>query len=323
MIAVATIVMVATAAVFVYSTVYTPSVPVRITIKPGASTNDIAEILSDRGVVRSTLLFKLYVKKQRADSKLQSGDYHMRTGMSNEEALALLLKGPYIKYYRVTIPEGLTVEETAAAVDKASPISEEDFLQAARKELYDLSFLDEIPDESLEGYLFPKTYTVTGRTKAKDLVWMMLRQFEKETAGLGTSYAESKGLDLHNVITIASMIEKEVKVANERELVSEVIYNRLRNNMALQIDATVQYALPDRKESLSYSDLAVDSPYNTYLHTGLPPGPIASPGLASIEAALHPKEGNYLYYVLTGEDGSHTFTATAEEFERVKREHGR
>jgi UPF0755 protein len=320
---VATVAVTAIASVFIYSTVNTPSIPVKVSIRPGDTTADIALALSSRAIIKSALLFRLYVKERHADERLQSGEYHMRTGMSNEEALELLLKGPYVKYYKITIPEGMTVRETARAVAKASPIKEEQFLASAKKSGYDIPFLKELPDESLEGYLFPKTYTITDKTEAKDLVSMMLWQFQKETSGLDMSYVRSRGLGLHDAMTIASIIEKEVRLSSERELVSQVIYNRLDRQMALQMCSTVQYALPKWKEELTYSDLEVDSPYNTYLHTGLPPGPIASPGIASIKAALQPKPGNYLFFVLTGDDGSHTFTETSEEFERVKKEYGR
>lgn len=299
-----------------------PQQKVKVQIKTGSSSDQIATILADQGVVNNALLFKLYIGRRNAQDKLQAGEYELMTRMSYADALAKLLKGPFIKYYTVVIPEGFTVDQTADKIAKESPIKKQDFLDAAVRSKYDFPFLKNISDDSLEGYLFPKTYTVTDKTTAEDLVTLMLRQFNKEVMSLDMSFATKRNLSLNQILTVASIIEKEVKKPNERALVSAVIYNRLDRGMLLQIDATVEYALPEHKESLSYADLEVDSPYNTYKNPGLPPGPICSPGLASVEAALAPAPVNYLYYVLTGEDGSHTFTATYEEFSKIKAEKG-
>jgi UPF0755 protein len=299
-----------------------PAKDVVVIINKGASSSDIAAVLADHDVIENAFLFKFYIRRQDAQDRLQAGEYNLKTGMSYSEALAALLKGPAAKHYTVLIPEGLTVAKTAEAVAKASPIKESDFVDAARADLYDYDFLQDAYENSLEGYLFPKTYTITDKTTAKDMINMMLRQFKTETEGLDLSYASQRGLGLGQVVIAASIIETEVKIPDERPLVSAVIYNRLAREMYLQMCSTVEFALPERKDELSYIDLEYESPYNTYLHPGLPPGPIASPGLASLLAAAQPAPVDYLYYVLTGSDGSHTFTASYDEFAKVKEERG-
>jgi UPF0755 protein len=295
---------------------------VTVTIKPGSSSGEIAAVLAGNGVVNNSFLFKLYISRQKAQDKLQAGDYELETGMSFSEALTALLKGPAVKLYTVTTPEGLTVEQTAGTIAAKCPIKKADFMAANDKSKYKFNFLNEISGDSLEGYLFPKTYTIRQKTTAEELTRTMLKQFQEETSVLDMSLATKRGLTLYQIVIIASIIEKEVKIPGERALVAAVIYNRLDQGMYLQMCATVEYALPEHKESLSYQDLEVESPYNTYKYPGLPPGPICSPGLASMQAALNPAPVDYLYYVLTGDDGSHSFTNNYAEFEKIKAEKG-
>ncbi|MFZ3063000.1 MAG: endolytic transglycosylase MltG [Actinomycetota bacterium] len=307
---------------FVYLTRPAPE-PVNVVIKPGFSTAEIAENLSQAGLVDNAVLFKLYIIRNGAETRIKAGEYRLKTGLSYKDVLTLLLKGPKTKYYSVTIPEGFTLREIAGVIGSKTHVSGEEFLRFANKDYYDLFFLSEIPTDNLEGYLFPKTYLITERMNAHDVVKMMLLQFQKEVSPLDFTWAKARNLGLHQIVTVASMIEEEVKIPEERSEVAAVIYNRLNGGMPLQIDATVQYALPERKSELTYDDLKVPSPYNTYLNPGLPPGPITSPGLASIQAALKPANVDYLYYVLTGADGSHTFTSSYDEFSKIKEERGR
>lgn len=295
---------------------------VKVVIEPGLTTDQISRILVQKGVVDSSFFFTVYVKQQGAESKLQAGEYILKTGLSYREALRALLKGPKIRYYKVTVPEGLTVKEIAKRMVEKTPIKEEDFLAAAKKSDYSYSFLVDVPTDSLEGFLFPKTYVVTSRMDAHDVIDRMLFQFQKEISPLDFGEAKGKNLNLYQIVIIASMIEEEVKLSDERDKVAAVIYNRLARGMLLEMCSTVQYVLLERKDQLTYEDLRVESPYNTYLHLGLPPGPICSPGLASMEAALKPAPVDYLYFVLTSPEGRHTFTNSAEEFERIKREQG-
>jgi UPF0755 protein len=290
---------------------------VQVTVKPGATSTEIASDLAGAGVVNNALLFRLYVKDQGAQDKLQAGAYKMRTGMSYADALALLLKGPFFKYYKVTIPEGLTVADIAAQVARQTPIKKDSFLAAAVNNGYDFPFLKGLKTDGLEGYLFPKTYTISDRTTARDLVTLMLQQFGKETRSLDLKEIKAKGYLLGDAIIVASIVEVEAKLDQDRPLVAAVVYNRLAQGMMLQLDSTVEFALPARKPELSFKDLEISSPYNTYQHEGLPPGPIAAPGLKSIQAALHPAPVGYLYFAVTGTDGSITFTNTYDEFSKL------
>lgn len=230
--------------------------------------------------------------------------------------------------YTVTIPEGYTNRQTAARVAEATDgsISEGEF-DAALEQDYDYDFLqgadlDTGPEARMQGFLFPKTYEVTNRTAARTMVNKLLHQYGVETGDLDWSRAASLGLTPYQVLIAASLIEKEAKLPADRPLVASVIYNRLARNMKLQFCSTVEYALGEWKEKLTNKDLEVDSPYNTYRVTGLPPTPICNPGFESIRAALYPASTDYLYFILTGPDGKHSFTGDYQQFLRWKKEQG-
>ena len=228
---------------------------------------------------------------------------------------------PPVEVFKITIPEGLTLVQTGQKVAEATErsIPEREFEAASRKGGYDYGFLTGT-NGNLEGYLFPKTYEVNSRASARSVVQMLLKQFQVETEKLEWSRAQSLGVTPYQVVIIASLIEREAKLPVDRPLIASVIYNRLRNNMYLGIDATVQYALGQWKPVLTNKDLEVDSPYNTYKKKGLPPAPICSPGFESIRAALYPASTDYIYYILTGVDGKHSFTADYQQFIRWKEE---
>jgi peptidoglycan lytic transglycosylase G len=228
---------------------------------------------------------------------------------------------PAYETFRVTLPEGLTLKQTAAEVGEATEgnISAEAFTAATKEGGYDYGFLSEA-NGNLEGFLFPKTYEMTSLTSARTAVDKLLKQFEIETEDLEWNRTQSLGVSQYQIVIIASLIEEEAKVPGDRPLIASVIYNRLRKNMKLGIDATVQYALGQWKPELSNEDLKVDSPYNTYRVDGLPPAPICNPGFESIRAALYPASTDYIYYILTGSDGKHSFTADYNQFLKWKEE---
>jgi UPF0755 protein len=228
---------------------------------------------------------------------------------------------PISRNFKVTLPEGLTLKQTASKVQEATEgkITAGEFEAATREGGFDFDFLADA-DGNLEGFLFPKTYDLTSRTSAREAVNTLLKQFQVETENLEWGRARSLGVSRYQAVIIASMIEKEAKLPQDRPLIASVIYNRLKRNMKLGIDATVQYALGQRKPELSNKDLEVDSPYNTYKIDGLPPAPICNPGFESIRAALYPASNSFLYYILTGSDGKHSFTADYQEFVRWKEE---
>src|SRR4029077_6392922 len=204
-----------------------------------------------------------------------------------------------LKTVTVTIPEGYDREQTAQIAKEAGLTGS--YMKASKGH---------------EGFLFPDTFELEKGAPASDLVELQLQDFKRRIAGVNMSYARSKNLTTRHVVTIASMVEREAQLESERPLIAAVIYNRLHEGMPLGIDATIRFATGNYDKPLTESDLAVDSPYNTRLNAGLPPGPIGSPGLASIEAAAHPARGDYLYYVVKpGPCGEDAFSSSAAQFE--------
>jgi UPF0755 protein len=298
---------------------------VTVFIPEGSTTSEIAALLKKQDVIAKESTFIAAVKDRGVESQLLPGKYQLTTGMSDDEVIDALLAGPvpFVTGNKLTIPEGLTLEATAARVEEACGIPAVDFIAeaySADKYVADYPFLEGVYNNSLEGFLYPKTYQIPEGSDAEYVIRVLLDQFVIETDGLDLSFAESKNLTLNDVVIIASMIEKEVLVEEERPLVGSVIYNRLHEGMYLQICATVVYAigLEDYDgHPLLETDLAIESPYNTYLVDSLPAGPICSPRIESIQAAAHPADTDYFYYVLTSEEGTHTFCATYEEFEEA------
>jgi UPF0755 protein len=267
-------------------------------------------------------MFRLRARLDGIDGELRPGVYDLVTGMGYDDVVETLLAGPPVAYTTVTIPEGFTVEQIAERVSTEAGISAEEIAElglsgaSAFQEAY--PFVSDGYQGSLEGYLFPDTYRIAEGSTARDVIALMLDQFAEEFATLDLAYPDEAGLTPHQVVTLASMVEREARLADERPIVASVIYNRLARGMRLEIDATIEYVIKENRPRLLNKDLEVDSPYNTYKYDGLPPGPIASPGLASLEAAADPAETGYLYYVLTSADGAHTFTETYEEFLEAK-----
>jgi UPF0755 protein len=299
-----------------------PRNPVTVVIPTGATGDDVANLLKNKGVIRSAVLFRFVLRlKHLSSSGFEAGEYHLTTNMSMNEAITSLQKGPIVHSVRVTIPEGLTVDQTAGKVaGSLDNVSTRQFVRAAHNVGYpDAPYLPK-QGETLEGFLFPNTYDFLKDSKARDVVSRQLAEFQKETASLPWQNAKKLGVSEYDVVIIASMIEREAKFQGDREKVSRVIYNRLAKGMRLQIDATVLYALGETKPVVTYEDLKVDSPYNTYLHGGLPPTPIASPGLDSLRAALSPATGPWLYYLVVDSSGHEFFTASADEFNRKKQQ---
>lgn len=299
-----------------------PGQSVEIEIPQGASTTKIAALLAEEGVVQNANMFRWDVKRAEADGSLRAGIYELSTGMPSDLVIEKLKRGPDIVYITVTIPEGFTVQQIAARLEKQVGIPQDDTLAlalgGAGEFAKDHPYVEKAYRGSLEGFLFPKTYRIKEGTDARGALEMMLDQFDKEIAEVDQSFAKERGLDLPKLVTLASIVEREAGLDKERPLVSSVMYNRLKRGMRLQVCATIEYVLPGGKLRLTDEDLKTPSPYNTYLHDGLPPGPIASPGLASLKAAAEPAETDYLYYVLTGKDGSHTFATNGDDFLKAK-----
>jgi len=300
----------------------------QVLIPAGTGSAGIARILEQEGIIRNHTVFTLYLKAIKEGSRFQAGTYELIPGMLHKDLIQKLNKGETIKeeVLRFTIPEGFTVLQIADKLSQEAGLSRETFLKLAKEgKDWSSSWAAAIPPDKpykfrLEGYLFPETYEMKKDSTEKDIVERMLGELERKLSQLPADWKDrmaERKLTFHQLLTIASLIEREVAAAEERELVAGVIYNRLNRSMPLQIDATVQYLFDKPKDRVLEKDLQIESPYNTYLHSGLPPGPIASPSLASIEAALYPVETKYLFYV-TKKDGSqkHLFAETFEEHKK-------
>ena len=293
-----------------------PPATARVEVVKGDTLSSVAEKLEQAGVIESALMFKMEARVGgHEDTQIKTGEYTFKRGEDGDKILAKLTAGVAAPVLTITLPEGLDLEQTAQQVARQSDVSSAHFEEAARRTDYGYGFLEDRAIKSTEGFLFPKQYEFERGTTAPQMVTRMLEQYLLETQTLDISGAKERlNLTEYELVTVASLIEKEASNPEERPLVASVIYNRIRKDMPLQIDATIVYALDRPKEELSLVDLKVDSPYNTYENTGLPPGPICSPSRQSLEAAINPAETDYLYYVLKSNGEEHFFTNNYEEF---------
>jgi UPF0755 protein len=301
-----------------------PQRPVTLAIPEGTSGSSIIGMLHDKGVIRCDLVNKFVLLRKGDSDQFRAGTFHLTTNMSLDDAITVLTTPPHKAVtVRLTIPEGWRLTEIAARVHDLFGIPADRFLKEAQSGTFSLPPYLPAGRRTVEGFLFPETYQVVKRTAtAGSIIQLLLGQFQKEVQDLPWENATKLGVTPYQVVTIASMIEREAKVDKERPLISAVIYNRLKINMRLEIDATLQYVDPDPSNGITESDLAIQSPYNTRLHAGLPPTPIASPRLSSIEAALQPASVKYLYYVLCPKDGpgKHRFSTSYTDFINNKNE---
>jgi UPF0755 protein len=293
-----------------------PTRPVTVQIPEGSTATEVADILSDAGVIRSGLAFSISARLRGLSADLQAGRYSLTTNMEVDDALDVLERGPLsAEVVEVTFPEGLELREVAQITAESLGVSARSFVKRAESGEYSLPPYLPGGTDTVEGFLFPKTYEVPVNASVEQVIATLLGQFEAEVEGLPWGRAKSLGVSPYEVVIIASMIEREASVDRDRSKVAAVIYNRLDDGMRLQIDATVQYAIPGENRILTFDDYEYPSPYNTYLHDGLPPTPVAQPGLASLEAALNPADVDYLYYLLVEENtGRHAFFESEAEF---------
>jgi UPF0755 protein len=288
-----------------------------VQVKPGESAYGLAVKLTELGVVKSAAAFRKVANDNPKASSLQPGYYQLRERMSAASALALLLDPASRLRGRVTIPEGSTENQTLALIAKNSEVPLADLKQAAGNPA--ALGLPAYANGHLEGFLFPATYDIEPGTGAVAILTMMVDRFEESAAANGlVQRSKALGLTPYQVVIVASLIERESRLKEEYPKVSRVVYNRMKKNMTLGIDASILYGLGRTSGGLKQSELAKDTPYNTRLHTGLPPTPIASPGDAALEGALQPATGDWLYYVLANKDGHQLFTASYQEFLRQK-----
>jgi UPF0755 protein len=296
--------------------------PVTVEVTPGMGANQVAALLEEHGVIRSSLSFRVQARLDDRATRIKAGTYELERGLSTDQILEILSTGPRgPDTFWVTIPEGLTVEQTLARIAAAdsSPFSEEE-LRAA---------LDGVPlpewlpadlaadAEPFEGLLFPDTYEFRVDSDAQDVLARLVHETDRRLQ----SVAAPEGLSRYELLAMASLVERETRLQEERPMVAAVMHNRLGIGMALQIDATVLYALGEHKDRVLYEDLDVDSPWNTYRNPGLPPTPISGAGEAAIHAAANPADVDYLYYVVIDPDtGEHGFSRTLEEHNELRRQ---
>ncbi len=298
---------------FLLSHIFLPALqknkePVEVRIEQGDSFATVVRKLHEQKVISNERLFALWARLTGVEKKIHWGLYRFDASLSPREVLERMVLGKGV-FQSVTIPEGLTVKEIADLLGKMEIADGEKFLAAAKNpEILGMFGLQE---KGIEGYLFPDTYQFTPGTPEKDVVIAMAERFRKITEPLLDQYSQALGMTPHEILTLASIIEKETGVEAERPLVSAVFHNRLRLHMPLQSDPTVIYGLKDFNGNLTRKDLQQPTPYNTYRITALPPGPICNPSLSSIKAALHPAEVPYLYFV-SKNDGTHLFSESLE-----------
>ncbi len=294
-------------------------IPRRVIIPGGTSFRAAADSLSARGVIASSRFFRLYARLTSQDRRIQAGTYEFTSNQSWSSILDALAGGKGL-VHTFTIPEGYSLAGIVGVVAKSIEVPPESVVVAARDTAL-LHRLD-IPSGSLEGYLFPDTYTFPPGATARDVIRAMVERFEKAWKPEWDSLLKQRALTRHAAVTMASIVEKEARVPEERPVIAAVYYNRLKAGMLLQADPTVQYALGKHVERVLYKDLGIDSKYNTYKHAGLPPGPIASPGAPSLLAAVTPAKVDYLYFVADS-DGHHefrrTFTEHSEAIKAIRR----
>lgn len=288
--------------------------PVTLFVEPGMTVAQVAETLEDEQLVRHAGWFRAFARYKEIDHQIKVGRYRIEPGTGIEDILETLVTGRG-GAEKVTIPEGLTIPAMARILKAEVGIDSAAFVDMA----YDPSsaWSREITAPSLEGYLFPDTYFLYRGMTAEDVINEMVAQYQATFTDEYKARAEELGFTVHEIMTLAAIVEQEAQIDEERDIISGVFHNRLRIGIKLEADPTTQYGLGDPDMRLYKKHLSDPSPYNTYVHPGLPPGPICSPGKASIHATLYPKKTPYLFFVARG-DGSHIFSRSNREHNRAR-----
>ncbi len=286
-----------------------PEASQQLVIQRGATFDEVATQLAEAGVIDNTLTFRMLARLRDEDAAVRAGEYRFGPRVTQSDVLHALVTGGAQVATWVTIPEGFTAEQIAARLQGGGLGSSAALRQYFMQEKL---LVDGARTKSLEGFLFPSTYLMPLGAAPEQIATLLTGQFLKELPRDAASRARALHVNVPQAVTVASLVEREAKSETDRPQIAAVIYNRLRLGMPLQVDATIEYALPQHKSALSFADLRIDSPYNSYVHVGLPPTPIANPGLASLAAAFHPAKSDNLYYVYCG-NGRHAFAKTLAE----------
>jgi UPF0755 protein len=299
-------------------------------IKRGDSAWDVSRNLKLENITESRFSFLFTIYKKGLQKDIKAGEYVLNSKLNNQEIIEIITKGKIVedtKTIKVTFPEGWNSVQMAERLDEKG-FSGRDFLAFVGKpnyflEKYNFEFLNSLPKgESMEGFLFPDTYFLTENTTESDIVKKMLENFDDKFSLDLKNETQRQGKTLYEIVTLASLIEKEVRNDKDRKLVSGVFWNRLEIGQALQSCATLAFIRGDNKMQYSYEDTQIDSPYNTYLYPGLPPGPISNPGLDSIRAAIYPEETDYIYFLSNVNTGETVFSRTLKEHNFNKDKNG-
>ncbi len=290
---------------------------VAFTVVPGQAFSTIADRLYQAGIIANTRNFKLFARLKGYDKRIKAGEYRLSSVLSPKQVLEIMVSGK-VALHRITIPEGFNLYQIADLVAKVGLSDAPEFIEAATEPETVRSL--GVEADTLEGYLFPDTYHFPKGLAAKKIAATMVKRFEEVFLAEWHERARQMNWNTHQVVTLASIIEKETGAAFERPLIASVFHNRLAKDMRLSSDPTVIYGIKDFDGNLTRKHLSTPTPYNTYLRKGLPPGPIANPGVASLEAALYPAETNYLYFV-SKKDGTHQFSTNLREHNRAVRKY--
>jgi UPF0755 protein len=309
----AAVVLLCAAAGWLWQAIYAnrrlPATPTEVVIERGTTLNDAARKLVADGVIDNVLTFRLLARLRGQESEVRAGEYRFTAHLTQSDVLRAIVTGGSQVAAWVTIPEGFTSAQIADRLQKAGVGSAATF---SRNFMQQRLLVDGTRTKSLEGFLFPSTYLVPLGASPQEVAAPMVSEFFKQLPRDARQRSRALHVTVPQAVTVASLVEREAKSEIDRPRIAEVIYNRLRLGMPLQIDASIEYALPRHKSRLSFEDLKIDSPYNTYQRVGLPPTPIANPGRPSLEAALYPSKGQDLYYVYCG-NGRHVFAKTLTE----------
>lgn len=296
---------------------------IKFVVRQGMTTTDIATMLHKLKLVNTPESFRMAAKIRGLDSSLQAGEYEIITGMSNKDIVEVLSKGQ-VRYEVFTVPEGFTINKIAAKLEKEG-LGKADKFKEASKNYTPYPYMETTNPDIIykaEGFAFPSTYYLNEGTDEKDILAMMVQEFNRNLSQEMKEAAEKEKLNIREFVTMASLVEAETVFPAERPLIAGVFLKRLSIYMPIQSDTTIQYILGDQKEEITIADTKIDSPYNTYQNPGLPPGPIGSPGLASLQAVAKPTETELLYFV-ADKQGHHQFTKTYQEhLRKIEEIHG-
>ncbi|MGI6093307.1 MAG: endolytic transglycosylase MltG [Veillonellaceae bacterium] len=282
-----------------------------VTIEPGMSASDIGELLYKEDIIKSVIMFRVIAKVYNIESSLQAGEYAISRNMTTEQIVKMLAQGQ-TAYRQITIPEGYNIDQIAKLVEQQKIGDASKFKELAQN-YAPYSYMSGIGVAyKAEGYISPNTYQVPRGTTEEQLLKILVKEFDTQFTPSMRERASEVGLSISEVITLASLVEKEAKLDGDRPIIASVFLNRLKQDMPLQSCATIQYILGYPKAELSIKETQIESPYNTYQHMGLPPGPIANPGRASINAVLYPADTDYLYFV-ADKEGAHHYSKSYQE----------